>query len=193
MNAAQGGDLAAYNMLVVRHQRAVFNVCYRIMGSTPGAEDATQDTFLKAWQAAKSFKGGVVRPWLFRIATNRCYDLLRSTARRPADSLSGDEEQPETDLPDSDDLVNPQVQVERRETSVLLQEALDRLPADQRIAVVLCDVQRFSYEEASQIIGVPLGTGKSRAFRGRERLRQSLSTDPRTRELLAGQGRFTNE
>jgi len=193
MTAAQGGDLAAYNLLVVRHQRAVFNVCYRILGSAPEAEDATQDTFLKAWQAAKSFKGGVVRPWLFRIATNRCYDVLRSAARHPADSLSGGEDQPATDLPDSDDLVNPLAQVERKETSVLLQDALDRLPPDQRIAVILCDIQRFSYEEASQIIGAPSGTVKSRAFRGRERLRQLLSADQRTRELLAGPGRFSNE
>ncbi|CAN5739176.1 sigma-70 family RNA polymerase sigma factor [soil metagenome] len=193
MLSAQGGDLDAYNMLVIRHQRAVFNVCYRILGSTAEAEDAAQDTFLKAWQAAKSFKGGVVRPWLFRIATNRCYDVLRSSARHPTDSLSGDEDHLDQDLPDSDELVNPLMQVERRETSVLLQEALDRLSADQRIAVILCDVQRFSYEEASQIIGVPPGTVKSRAFRGRERLRQSLGSDPESRELLAGEGRFSNE
>jgi RNA polymerase sigma-70 factor (ECF subfamily) len=191
--AAQKGNLDAYNLLVVRHQRSVFNVCYRILGSTAEAEDATQDTFLKAWQAATSFKGGVVRPWLFRIATNRCYDMLRSSARRPADSLTGDDDQMDIDPPDTDDLVNPLAQAERSETSELLQRLLDALPADQRIAVILCDVQRFSYEEASQITGVPAGTVKSRAFRGRERLRQALRDNPETRELLSGEGRFSNE
>jgi RNA polymerase sigma-70 factor (ECF subfamily) len=191
--AAQKGDLEAYNLLVVRHQRSVFNVCYRILGSTSEAEDAAQDTFLKAWQAAKSFKGGVVRPWLFRIATNRCYDVLRSRARHPTDSLTGDDDRQDLDPADADDLVNPLVQVERRETSALLQTSLDALHPDQRIAVILCDVQRFSYEEASQILGVPAGTVKSRAFRGRERLRQALLDNPETRELLTGEGRFSNE
>jgi RNA polymerase sigma-70 factor (ECF subfamily) len=191
--AAQKGDLDAYNLLVHRHQRSVFNVCYRILGSTAEAEDATQDTFLKAWQAVKSFKGGVVRPWLFRIATNRCYDMLRSSARRPTDSLTGDGDSQDIDPADADDLVNPLIQAERHETSEFLQPFLDALPADQRIAVILCDVQRFSYEEASQILGVPAGTVKSRAFRGRERLRQALTANPETRELLAAEGRFSNE
>lgn len=193
MLAAQTGNLDAYNILVVRHQRAVFNLCLRILGSVAEAEDATQDTFLKAWQAAASFKGGVVRPWLFRIATNRCYDALRSSARHPTGSLSGDEDEADTAIPDPDDLVNPLAQAERHETSAMLQEALDRLPADQRIAVILCDVQRFSYEEASQITGAPAGTVKSRAFRGRERLRQILKAQPETRELLSGPGRSSNE
>jgi RNA polymerase sigma-70 factor, ECF subfamily len=191
--AAQGGDLDAYNILVARHQRAVFNLCYRILGSTAEAEDATQDTFLKAWQAAKTFKGGVVRPWLFRIATNRCYDALRSSARHPTDSLSGDDDGADTAIPDSDTMVNPLAQVEQRELSVLLQAALDLLPSDQRVAVILCDVQRFTYDEASQITGAPAGTMKSRAFRGRERLRQILRAQPETRELFADQGRFSNE
>jgi RNA polymerase sigma-70 factor (ECF subfamily) len=119
--------------------------------------------------------------------------MLRSSARRPADSLTGDDDQMDIDPPDTDDLVNPLAQAERSETSELLQRLLDALPADQRIAVILCDVQRFSYEEASQITGVPAGTVKSRAFRGRERLRQALRDNPETRELLSGEGRFSNE
>ncbi len=193
MLSAKQGSLASFNVLVERHQRAVFKLSCRWFGSTQEAEDATQDTFLKAWQAASSFHGGVVRPWFMRIATNRCYDRLRSLARHPTDSLTDDENNAESPIPDPDELLNPQAQVERQELANVLQAALDALPSDQRIAVILCDVQRYSYEEAAQITGVPVGTVKSRAFRGRERLRNYLQAQPETGELLSGFGRFSDE
>jgi RNA polymerase sigma-70 factor (ECF subfamily) len=193
VRAAQGGNLQAYNILVTRHERSVFNLCYRMLGSTAEAEDAAQDTFLKAWQAIASFKGGVVRPWLLKIATNRCYDRLRSLSRQPVDPLSGDDDTSELAIPDPDASLDPQMRAERLELSQVLQQALDALPPDQRVAVILCDVHRYSYEEAAEIAGIPAGTIKSRASRGRERLRLHLRQQPETRELLRSFGRFSDE
>src|SRR5688500_6570333 len=84
VRGAQQGDLDAFNVLVMRHERAVFNVCLRLLRDVSTAEDATQDAFVKAWTAIDSFRGGQVRSWLLRIATNRSYDILRARGRRPA-------------------------------------------------------------------------------------------------------------
>lgn len=184
--AAAQGNLNAFNELVMRHERVVYNLCYRMLGTAQEAEDATQDTFLKAWQAAKSFRGGVVRPWLMRIATNRCYDKLRSRTRYPVDSLATDEDGSiEIPLIDPDNNADPVARYEALELSESLQACLDQLQPDQRIAVLLCDVHKYSYDEAATILGVPIGTVKSRAFRGRERLRDILSSNPHTRELIS--------
>lgn len=185
LTAAQG-NVNAFNELVARHERIIYNLCYRMLGTAQEAEDATQDTFLKAWQAANSFRGGVVRPWLIRIATNRCYDKLRSSARQRVDSLTTDEDGSiEISLVDPDDSLNPVLRYEQLEVSDFLQASLDQLHPDQRIAVLLCDVHKYSYEEAAAVLGVPKGTVKSRAFRGRERLRELLSSNPHTRELIS--------
>lgn len=191
--AAREGNLHAFNMVISRHERSVYNLCYRLLGSTAEAEDATQDTFLRAWQAVGRFQGDMVRPWLYRIATNRCYDSLRATSRHPTDSLSGEEDASEVAVVDTDTLTDPVLQSERRELASVLQLALDALPLEQKLAVILCDIQRFSYDEASSIAGVPAGTLKSRAFRGRERMRVFLLAQPETRELLGDKGRSPYE
>src|SRR5215204_3799381 len=73
---AQRGELASFNTLVTRHERAVFNVCLRLLRDAASAEDAAQDTFVKAWTSLDQFRGGMFRPWLLRIASNRCYEIL---------------------------------------------------------------------------------------------------------------------
>src|SRR4051812_12236996 len=87
VRAAQAGDLSSFNALVARHERTVYAVCLRMLRDVPSAEDATQDTFVRAWSSISQFRGGLVRPWILRIATNRCLDLLRAQGRRPSDSL----------------------------------------------------------------------------------------------------------
>lgn len=190
--AAQAGRVDAFNLLVIRHERPVYNVTYRMMGNTAEAEDITQDTFLKAWQAIDSFKGGVFRPWLLRIATNRCYDRLRALSRHPVGSLTGEDDDPDIDLPDEGGN-DPVAISERLDLSEALQQALDALQADQRLAIVLCDVQHYSYEDAAAIAGVPAGTIKSRVSRGRERLRRLLRERKEIRELVQAPGRFSGE
>ncbi|MGI8690374.1 MAG: RNA polymerase sigma factor [Thermomicrobiales bacterium] len=171
VRAAQHGDLDAYNRLVRTYERQAYAVALRLMRRPELAEDATQDAFIQAYRALATFRGGSFRAWLMRIVTNRCYDMLRSTTRRAADSLDNQmfEVEPQwSSIAASDDPVGHAIQVE---LGRLLEGALARLPDDQRLAVVLCDVQGYAYEEAAEIMGVALGTVKSRLSRARSALR----------------------
>ena len=188
---AQKGDLPSFNTLVTRHERTVFNVCLRMLQDAAQAEDATQDTFIKAWTAIDSFRGGLVRPWLLRIATNRCYDLLRAKGRRPADSLDAElfESEPEW-TSQSEVAEHPEQHATRRELSQFLERALGQLPEDQRLAIILSDLQGHSYEEIALIADVAVGTVKSRISRARARLRDELLAHPDAREHLSKFQRF---
>lgn len=177
--AARRGDVAAFNALVQQHQRQVYNLCYRTLGNAEDAADATQEAFFRAYRGIGSFRGEPdgFRGWLLRIAVNACYDDLRRHKRRPTASL--DEPLPGTELPSGEGLPDPQAGPEQRalaaETSRSIEAALARLSVEQRLAVVLCDVQGLSYEEAARAMGVELGTVRSRLSRGRAALRESLA------------------
>lgn len=183
VQAAQQGELAAFNRLVERHQQAVFSVCMRLLRDVQQAEDAAQDTFVRAWNAIDRFQGPTIVPWLLRIATNRAYDMLRTSARRPASSLDAElyEVEPEW-TSQATPAEPPESFTARRELSGYLEQALDDLPADQRLAVVLSDVQGYGYEEIATITDVSIGTVKSRISRGRSKLRQALKGHERGRE-----------
>lgn len=184
VEAAQSGDLDAFNQLVARHERAVYSVCLRILRDASLAEDATQDAFIRAWNSIDSFRGGIVRPWLLRIATNRTYDILRSQARRPAQSLDAQpfETEPEwTSQADSHE--HPESFATRGELSTFLESTLAELPEDQRLAIILSDVQGYAYDEIAAIMDVAVGTVKSRISRGRSRLRAVLQSSERGMEL----------
>lgn len=183
--AAQHGDLDAFNQLVTRHERAVYSVCYRMLRDASLAEDATQDAFIRAWNSIDSFRGGIVRPWILRIATNRTYDILRAQARRPAQSLEAQPFEAEAEWTSQADAVeHPESFAARGELSAFLQEALAELPEDQRLAIVLSDVQGYAYDEIAEIMDVAVGTVKSRISRGRSRLRTVLQGTPRGMELV---------
>ncbi|HEY8447301.1 MAG TPA: sigma-70 family RNA polymerase sigma factor [Thermomicrobiales bacterium] len=184
LQAAQRGDLPSFNALVARHERAVYAVCLRMLGDSDAAEDATQETFIKAWTSINSFRGGLVRPWLLRIATNRCYDILRARARRPADSLDAVPFETEPSWSSQTPGEHPEAFAARSELSARLERALQLLPDDQRLAVILADVHGHPYEEIAEITGVAVGTVKSRISRARARLRDLLREDPASRELF---------
>jgi len=180
--AAQRGDVAAFNTLVQAFQRQVFNVCYRTLGNAEDAADSTQDAFLSAFRGLKSFSGpgAGLRGWLLRIAVNTCYDELRRRQRRPTESLDAlGTWDPEHEIAAAERVVDPTAGPEQQslsnETARHIQQAIDRLPPDQRLAVVLCDVQGLSYEEAAQAMSVELGTVKSRLSRARAQLRIALT------------------
>lgn len=182
--AAARGDLDSFNQLVVRHERSVLNLCWRMLGTLPEAEDASQDTFIKAWTNAKSFKGGAVRPWLLRIATNTCYDTLRSKGRKPAGSLDALEFETEPDWTTQSAPVDPVRFAETGDLSRLLESALAQIPDEQRLVVTLCDIQGLPLAEAAEVMEISIGTVKSRLFRGRSKLRDLLVASPAGRELL---------
>lgn len=172
--AAQAGSLEAYNGLVRRHERAVFNVASRLVGSAMAAEEVTQDTFMRAYGALERFRGGDFRPWLLRIATNRAYDELRRRKRAPG-SFEELAYEPEVEWSTLTGAEDPDARAERLELAQILREALAQLPHDQRLAVVLSDVQGYDYVEIAAITGVPYGTVKSRLSRARGRLRGLLA------------------
>ena len=181
LRAAQRGDVAAFNTLVLTYQRQLYNVCYRTLGSPDDAADATQDALLSAFRGLRTFNGPAsgLRAWLLRVAINACYDHLRRRQRRPTDSLDAlGSNDPDQESSIADRLADPGLGPEQRslgaETARNIQEAIDRLPPDQRLTVVLCDVQGLSYDEAAQAMSVELGTIKSRLSRARAQLRDLL-------------------
>jgi RNA polymerase sigma-70 factor, ECF subfamily len=134
------------------------------------AEDATQETFFAAYRSIKAFRGGAFRGWLLRIASNQCYDQLRKRQRRPAAVL-------EDDAPVVDSDPSPEASLLSAETLATLERAIAQLPPDQRLCVLLVDVQGLDYGEAAQAMAVNLGTVKSRLSRARARLRELLGPE----------------
>ena len=186
--AAQDGSLDAFNRLVRRHERAVYNVALRLVGAGMAAEEVTQDTFMRAYGALARFRGGDFRPWLMRIATNRAYDELRRRKRAPG-SFEELTYEPEVEWSTLTGVEDPDIRMERLELARTLADALAQLPHAQRLAVVLSDVQGYDYWEIAAITGVPYGTVKSRLSRARGRLRALLGERPPQLLAAASRGR----
>lgn len=186
---AQEGDLTAYNRLVLMHQEVVYNVVYRIMGDGDAAADITQDAFLSAYHAIQRFTEGSFKAWLIRIATNACYDEFRRRKRRPQSSLDEITDENESAGFLRSDEPGPEQMRQRRELVLAIQNCLKGLPNDQRVAIVLCDVEGYDYNEIADLETVSLGTVKSRISRARSKLRDCLQG---FRELLPLQYRFEN-
>jgi RNA polymerase sigma-70 factor (ECF subfamily) len=184
------GDLAAFNLLVEHYQTAIFNLCLRMLGTPQAAEDATQETFLAAYRHLDKFRGGSFRSWLFRITANACYDELRRRKARAASSLdeTAGEGERRFDAPDTSP--SPTDRAEQAELRDVLARALAAIPADQRLAVTLSDVQGLDYAEIAEVMQCSLGTVKSRIARGRVRLRAILLAQE---ELLPSRFRPTGE
>jgi RNA polymerase sigma-70 factor (ECF subfamily) len=173
--SARKGDVRAFNQLVMLYQSMAYNLAYRILSDPDAAADATQDAFVSAFKAMRKFRGGSFKAWILRIVTNACYDQLRIKQRRPTNSLD--------DLPIEQDHVTylrdeaerPDQVVERQELNRLIQAAINTLPAEQRVVLVLSDVQALSYQEIAQVTDLSLGTVKSRLSRARAKVRDYLS------------------
>ena len=178
------GDLSAFNLIVDRYQSQVYNLAARILGNRSTAEDVAQETFISAYQAIGRFRGGSLRAWLLRIASNRSYDFLRASKRRPEQSLDLSLENPSFSVPSGE--ATPEEIALQGELGAEIQRAILSLPPDQRTTLALTDVQGLSYEEASEATGVGLGTVKSRLSRARSAVRDALLQH---RELLPDQFR----
>lgn len=187
---AQKGSTSAFNQLVMAYQGTAYNVAYRVIGNADAAADACQEAFIKAFQALNQYRGGSFKSWLLRIVTNACYDQLRYKRRRPAASLEDlTEETEDHNEKLVDDTEKPEEYLLRGELGDIIQVGINHLPEDQRVILVLSDMQGFSYQEIAEIVGQPLGTIKSRLSRGRQRLRDFLLGQ----ELLPSQYRLNDE
>jgi RNA polymerase sigma-70 factor (ECF subfamily) len=164
---SRGGDTGAFDLLVERYQDRVYGLAYRITGHHADAQDAAQESFLKAYRSLRTFRGDAsFSTWLHRIAVNAALDAVRRRASAsPAQPGPNDE-------PSLDPLADRAERVEARER---IQRAISALPIEQRVVVTLRDVQGWSYEEIAVITEIPVGTVRSRLARGREALRVALA------------------
>ena len=181
---AQGGELAAFNTLVLRHQDAAYSLAFRFLRSRESAEDVTQEAFLRAFNRLDTFRGERFRSWLLRIVANAARDELRRRKRRPQRSL--DEARDDPDMPSIDPIEprpGPAAVAEQADLRRVLDAALARLPEEWRLVVLLSDVHGLAYEEVAAAAGVPLGTVKSRLSRARARLREILRESGELPEL----------
>jgi RNA polymerase sigma-70 factor (ECF subfamily) len=175
--AAQRGNLDAFNELVLAYQDQVYNLAYRIMGDPASASDATQEAFISAYQHIDGFRGeypSSFKSWLMRIVSNACYDELRRRKRRPVTSIEDFEIDEEANPALISETEGPEEHAEREDMARVIQTGIQTLPTDQRVTLVLSDVQGFSYQEIAEMTDVPLGTVKSRLARARGKLRDYL-------------------
>ena len=161
----RAGDAAAFPLLIERHHDALMRFLARFTGSATLAEDVFQEAFLQVHQSLDSFDTSRrFKPWLFTIAANKARDALRRQNRRKALSLSataGDEGPAYVDLM-AIDLPAPGASADNAEQSALVQRALDSMPEHQREILLLAYFQKLSYQQAADVLGIPLGTVKSR-------------------------------
>jgi RNA polymerase sigma-70 factor (ECF subfamily) len=177
IEAAQRGNLDAFNELVLAYQDRVYNLAYRIMGDPASASDATQEAFISAYQHIEGFRGkypSSFKSWLMRIVSNACYDELRRRKRHPTTSIEDFEIEEEANPALVSESEGPETFAEREEMARAIEAAIQTLPPDQRTTLVLADVQGFSYQEIAEATDVPLGTVKSRLARARGKLRDYL-------------------
>jgi RNA polymerase sigma-70 factor (ECF subfamily) len=175
------GELDAFNELVLRHQDHLFALVYRLVPDRDQAADAVQEAFFSAYRNLASFRGGSVRSWLGKIAVNAAMDIQRSRRRRPSNPYP--ELEDESWQPPADETEEPETRTLTVERSRALAAALKALPFEQRNCIVLFDVNGYDYSEIAAIMGVEVGTVKSRIHRGRLTLRTALAP---MRELFRG-------
>lgn len=177
LERAAAGDLEAFNQLVLRYQNLAYSHAFAMLGNRAQAEDATQESFVKAFQALHTFRGASFRAWLLKIVTNSAYDVLRRSHRHPTQPLlpedeNGEEVESAAWLADSASDV--QEVVERQELSKQIYQALGELPEAFRSVLTLIDVNEMDYTEAAEALNIPLGTVKSRLARARLQMQQKL-------------------
>jgi len=173
------GDYDAFNRLVIEYQDAVFAVVLRTVRNRAAAEDITQDAFISAFRKISSYRGGIFRAWLFRIAKNSSLDYLRKVARRSEKSI--DEDIVYFAEIVKDDTQDPVADALNSELARLIEHCMGGLSEDHRFAMVMIDVEGYQYDEAAESARVSIGTVKSRLNRARARMRDCVQQEP---ELL---------
>lgn len=168
-----GGRRDAFGELVSRYQARLYNAALRLVNSPEDAADVVQDVFLSAYQALHTFKGDAeFFTWLYRIAFNTAISLKRK--KRPSLSLDNHTRKTGLDPDDPSEYVKPNAAIERTEDERQLHDAIARLSAEHRDVLVLKDIEGMKYEEIADILGVPIGTIRSRLHRARLELRDLL-------------------
>jgi RNA polymerase sigma-70 factor (ECF subfamily) len=169
---ALDGELEAFNEIVALYQDYLFALTVRVVGDRDSAGDAVQEAFFSCYRNLSRFRGDSFRSWLTRIALNAATDILRQRKRKPVDQFP--EWEDEAWQPPAAESDNPERQAIRRSASRVLWRALYEITDDQRMAIVMYDIEGYDYQEIADMTGVSLGTVKSRIHRGRLALRELL-------------------
>jgi RNA polymerase sigma-70 factor, ECF subfamily len=171
---SRGGDLDSFNQLVLRWERPIYALAYRVIGREEDARDVAQETFLRAFRALSGFKGQAkFSSWLYRITLNLCRDWIRRERRTPVSQapegvdiveLAGESEPSET----------IEEMVSRRELGRAVAKAMSMLPDEQRTAIVLKEYHGLTFQEIADLLDCPLSTVKTRLYQGLTVLRRQL-------------------
>lgn len=174
---SMGGDIDSFNQLVLRWERPIYALAYRVIGREEDARDVAQETFLRAFRALKGFKGQAkFSSWLYRIALNLCRDWMRRERRAPVMQapegvdiieLAGESTPSES----IEDLVS------RHELGRAVAQAMSGLPEEQRTAIILKEYHGLTFQEIADLLDCPLSTVKTRLYQGLTVLRKQLRED----------------
>lgn len=177
IHRAQHNDLDAFTELVDEYQNAVYRQAYWLLGEPEAAEDAAQEAFYRAYRKIHTFNGPSFRAWIMSITTNYCLDQLRRCRTHPSIPLTGYCDSTGGLSENSrwlrDPQPTPEQVVERAELRSGIHKCLLGLPAKYRLPIILVDIQEMAYQDAAQVLGMRLGSFKSRLSRGRAQLMQA--------------------
>jgi RNA polymerase sigma-70 factor (ECF subfamily) len=180
VKAFQNRNDTAFDRLVLKYQDAVFNLCYRFLGEHEEALDCAQEVFVKVFRSLKNFRmEAAFSTWLYRIAVNTCKNKVTSLEYRRRKNLvwldqpaAVDERKTAVEIADCTSL--PEKVLEQEDREAQIQRAINALPAEQKMVVVLRDIEGWSYEQIAERLGYRLGTVKSKLARAREELKNKL-------------------
>jgi len=174
---AQNGDSDAFEMLIKKHEKKIFNIAYRMLADKEEAYDAAQESMLKIYRALPGFKrDSKFSTWAYRITSNTCLDIIRKRKNQREVSLDNQIETSDgkMDLNFLSDNVNVESEFERKELNQLILSTVEKMPDNHRAIIVMRDFQEMSYSEIAEQLDCPEGTIKSRINRARKYLRSSL-------------------
>jgi RNA polymerase sigma-70 factor (ECF subfamily) len=179
VSRSKGGDLDSFNQLVLRWERPIYALAYRVIGREEDARDVCQETFLRAFRALPGFKGQAkFSSWIYRIALNLCRDWIRRQRRAPVVQM-GDEADPLELAVESGPSESIEELVARRQLSAVVEEAMTLLPDEQRTAIILKEYHGMTFQEIADLQGCPLSTVKTRLYQGLSVLRRHLERNGR--------------
>lgn len=176
---SRGGEVDSFNQLILRWERPVYALAYRVIGREEDARDVVQETFLRAFRALPGFKGQAkFSSWLYRIALNLCRDWIRRQRRTPVVQMP--EEPDAVDrIARRDPVESIEDLVARKELSAIVAEAMALLPDEQRTAIILKEYHGMTFQEIAELQGCPLSTVKTRLYQGLAVLRRNLEKQGR--------------
>lgn len=172
---AKAGDVKSFEILIANYKKRAFNIAYRMLGNLEDANDVTQESFLKIYRSIDKFKGkSSFSTWLYSIVSNTCIDFIRKNRKKTTISIDTNYDEDGYEIEIADEKNTTESLFEKKEIIRSIHDAINRLNHDQKIVIILRDIQGFSYFEISKILNISEGTVKSRISRGRKNLKNIL-------------------